>query len=125
MNKKNESAKSENLKIEKVEEEVNFKVLKPEQIEKILKEKIAIYEAKSEAIKRRKIFVEKKEQLKGVNFKGKENDFENDDLKLILSEGYNKELFRLSNPVIIRDVIEFVINKIDSKIMELEIEISK
>jgi len=51
-------------------------------------------------------------------------DFDNSNqIKMTLTRGYRDELLAISNEFIIEELIKLIINKIDQKTEELEIEI--
>jgi len=89
-----------------------------------LEDKIKLFERKNELIQRLYKFKETKTKLLAVQEDKSNIDFDNSNqIKMTLTRGYRDELLAISNEFIIEELIKLIINKIDQKTEELEIEI--
>lgn len=73
-------------------------------------------------------FIETKDELEALEFKNSESleSFENQEsLKLVLKQGYNNDVFSVSNEFILSEFKTFMIEKINSKIAQIDAEILK
>ncbi len=98
-----------------------------------LEEKIEFYQVKQQKIKQLSKLGKSSDELFGHIEKLEEmvekNDFECDEYKLSVGETTNGNyreatVFQMNNPIIIRDVIKFVLQQIDNKIDILKMEIA-
>ena len=113
------------------EEKKETKKLTPEQLQKQLQESISKFQGINQVIDDRQTFIDKKEVLKGyleeVTKEDKEGNFESKVCKISLQDAnsYRSEnAISITNTIIIKEFIAFVINKIDLKVAELETRIS-
>jgi len=73
-------------------------------------------------------FIDTKDQLKELEFNHVTsiNNFENNDsLKLVLKEGYNNEILSISNDFILSEFRSFLLERIEGKIKEIDVELLK
>ena len=96
-----------------------------EDIEKVLTERIEKLQSLNTLVRNRAKFNEKKLLLENaINdlTEDIESDkFETDSHAFCFEVGrYNKDAFKISNPMLIKEIAEFVVKKIEEKIIEIE-----
>jgi hypothetical protein len=100
-----------------------------EEIQKALANQIENFQRKSELISNREKFLKYKDQLnnfiadQGADF---DDTLDSENLRVVLSDRRNYrdgEAIGISNNFIVREFINFIIIKIDAKVLELEKEI--
>ena len=117
-------------KNKQLEKEIAKLKAKIEETPQTLEEKIEFFKLKQDRMKKlaqlekqKNVLVENAEK---VEEKIEENDFECESFNLALKAGgYNgNDLVRINNPLLIRDVIMYIIQRVDDKIEVLKAEIS-
>lgn len=98
-----------------------------DQVKKQLEESITRFQEINTKISHRAKFIETKEKLReaSIALAKESSNFESNSFKLKLAsaEYRNDELLSINNPVIVGDVIRFIMSKIDEKVKQLEVEI--
>lgn len=120
-------------KAKRLEKEISELKDKLKKVPQTLEQKIEFYQVKQQKIKQldklEKSSNELFEHIEGLDKLTETDDFVCDKYKLSVTEksaGYNESsVFQMNNPVIIRDVIKFVLQRIDDKISVLKMEIAE
>lgn len=98
-----------------------------------IEEKIKYYQKKQEQIQRLQSLTESGEVIRthveSINHEAEEDVFISEKYKLVLTSksGYSSEseLIKFKNPVIISELLSFVLDKIEGKRLQIETEINK
>ncbi|MBD9178205.1 MAG: hypothetical protein EGP82_03375 [Odoribacter splanchnicus] len=120
-------------KAKRLEKEILELKDKLKKVPQTLEQKIEFYQVKQQKIKQldklEKSSNELFEHIEELDKLTETDDFVCDKYKLSVTEksaGYNEgSVFQMNNPVIIRDVIKFVLQRIDDKISVLKMEIAE
>lgn len=107
-----------NVKMTVVKENATSK----ETIEQTVENQIKYFQTMHQYIVKRRKFEETKKSLESLNIDENKEEFDRaEEIRLILKQPYsNGELFTISNPFIIKDLVESMIKKIEIKISELD-----
>jgi hypothetical protein len=83
------------------------------------------FQNKHELITKRNFFQVTKKQLEDVAIIDSDvfETSESEPLKLKLSRGYKSDIVSISNPLIIRDVVQFILGLIETKMQSIDNEI--
>ena len=115
-------------KNKQLEEEIAKLKAKIEETPQTLEEKIEFFRLKQERILKLSSLEEQKKLLTvsvvKIEEKIEENDFECETFRLELRAGNHGEVVRMNNPVLIRDVVVYLVQRVDDKIEVLKAEIS-
>jgi len=95
----------------------------------MITEKIQFLNLKGEILRKRARFMASHEKicvaLSAIPL-GDDSEFEkNEPVKLIISQGYKDDICKISNPVVLREVLTQVLSKIENVVFELDEELIK
>lgn len=93
----------------------------------LMAEKQKEFEKLNLLFKRKQSFETSKEQLAAYfeSLKEKGEELENSEHRLSLGNGYNRDDFRITNPVVIKDCVAFLVARIEGNISAIDAEIMK